>query len=40
MICFKCGGKVGSIPMKNINGVKGYCYYCNKCHSSFWKSLD
>jgi hypothetical protein len=26
--------------MKNINGVKGYCYYCNKCHSSFWKSLD
>lgn len=26
--------------MKNINGVKGYCYYCNKCHNSFWKSLD
>lgn len=26
--------------MKNIDGVKGYCYYCNKCHSSFWKSLD
>lgn len=40
MICYKCGGKVGSIPMKNINGVKGYCYYCNKCHSSFWESLD
>ena len=40
MICSKCGGKVGTIPMKNINGVKGYCYYCNKCHNSFWKSLD
>ena len=40
MICSKCGGKVGSIPMKNIDGVKGYCYFCNKCHSSFWKSLD
>lgn len=40
MICSKCGGKVGAIPMKNINGVKGYCYYCNKCHNSFWKSLD
>ena len=40
MICSKCGGKVGSIPMKNIDGVKGYCYYCNKCHGSFWKSLD
>ena len=26
--------------MKNIDGVKGYCYYCNKCHRSFWKSLD
>lgn len=36
----KCGGKVGKIPMKNINGVKGYCYYCNRCHKSFWKSLD
>ena len=40
MICSKCGGKVGSIPMKNIEGVKGYCYYCNRCHSSFWKSID
>ena len=40
MRCAKCGGKVGSIPMKNIYGVKGYCYFCNRCHSSFWKSLD
>ena len=40
MRCAKCGGKVGSIPMKNIDGAKGYCYFCNKCHSSFWKSLD
>lgn len=40
MRCAKCGGKVGSIPMKNINGVKGYCYFCNSCHNSFWKSLD
>ena len=40
MICAKCGGKVGSIPMKNIDGVKGYCYFCNSCHNSFWKSLD
>lgn len=24
MRCSKCGGKVGSIPMKNINGIKGY----------------
>nr|DAW68736.1 MAG TPA: NUDIX domain protein [Bacteriophage sp.] len=37
MRCAKCGGKVGSIPMKNIDGVKGYC---NSCHNSFWKSLD
>ena len=40
MRCAKCGGKVGSIPMKNIDGVKGYCYFCNSCHNSFWKSLD
>lgn len=40
MRCAKCGGKVGSIPMKNIDGVKGYCYYCNSCRNSFWKSLD
>lgn len=40
MRCAKCGGKVGAIPMKNIDGVKGYCYYCNSCHNSFWKSLD
>ena len=40
MRCAKCGGKVGSIPMKNIDGVKGYCYFCNSCHHSFWKSLD
>lgn len=40
MICAKCGGKVGSIPMKNIDGVKGYCYFCNSCHNSFWESLD
>lgn len=40
MRCAKCGGKVGSIPMKNIDGVNGYCYYCNSCHHSFWKSLD
>lgn len=40
MRCVKCGGKVGSIPMKNIDGVKGYCYFCNSCHNSFWKSLD
>lgn len=26
--------------MKNIDGVKGYCYYCISCHNSFWKSLD
>lgn len=26
--------------MKNIDGVKGYCYFCNSCHNSFWKSLD
>lgn len=40
MRCSKCGGKVGAIPMKNIDGVKGYCYFCNSCHNSFWKSLD
>lgn len=40
MICKKCGGKIGAIPMKNIDGIKGYCYFCNRCHSSFWKSLD
>lgn len=40
MRCAKCGGKVGAIPMKNIDGVKGYCYFCNSCHNSFWKSLD
>lgn len=40
MRCAKCGGKVGSIQMKNIDGVKGYCYFCNSCHNSFWKSLD
>lgn len=40
MRCAKCGGKVGSIPIKNIDGVKGYCYYCNSCCNSFWKSLD
>lgn len=40
MRCAKCGGKVGSIPMKNIDGIKGYCYFCNSCHNSFWKSLD
>lgn len=40
MRCTKCGGKVGSIPMKNIYGIKGYCYFCNSCHNSFWKSLD
>lgn len=40
MRCTKCGGKVGSIPMKNIDGVKGYCYFCNSCHNSFWKSID
>ena len=40
MRCGKCGGKVTAIPMKNIDGVKGYCYFCNSCHNSFWKSLD
>lgn len=40
MKCVKCGGKIGAIPMKNIDGVKGYCYYCISCHNSFWKSLD
>ena len=40
MRCVKCGGKIGAIPMKNIDGIKGYCYFCNRCHSSFWKSLD
>lgn len=40
MRCAKCGGKVGAIPMKNIDGVKGHCYFCNSCHNSFWKSLD
>lgn len=40
MRCAKCGRKVGSIPMKNIDGAKGYCYFCNSCHNSFWKSLD
>lgn len=30
----KCGGKVGSIPMKNIDGVKGYCYFCNYCEKN------
>lgn len=40
MRCVKCGGKIVAIPMKNIDGVKGYCYYCNSCHHSFWKSLD
>lgn len=40
MRCAKCGGKVIEIPMKNNDGVKGYCYYCNRCHRSFWKSLD
>lgn len=24
MRCSKCGDRVGSIPMKNINGAKGY----------------
>lgn len=40
MRCVKCGGKIGAIPMKNIDGVKGYCYYCISCHNSFWKSID
>lgn len=40
MRCAKCGGKVGSIPMKNIDGAKGSCYFGNKGHSRFWKSLD
>lgn len=26
--------------MKNSDGVKGHCYFCNGCHHSFWKSMD
>ena len=40
MRCGKCGGKVTEIPMKNSDGVKGHCYFCNQCHNNFWKSID
>lgn len=41
MRCAKCGGEVtAAIPMKNIDGAKGRCYFCNQCHNSFWKSMD
>ena len=40
MRCGKCGGKVTEIPMKNSDGVKGHCYFCNQCHNNFWKSMD
>lgn len=40
MRCGKCGGKITEIPMKNGDGVKGHCYFCNGCHRDFWKSTD
>lgn len=40
MRCGKCGGKITGIPMRNQDGVKGRCYFCNSCHHSFWKSID
>ena len=41
MRCAKCGGKaIKAIPMKNIDDVEGYCYYCKGCHLCFWKSMD
>lgn len=40
MRCGKCGGKITEIPMKNSDGVKGHCYFCNGCRNSFWKSMD
>ncbi len=41
MRCAKCGGKaIKAIPMKNIDDVEGYCYYCKGCHRCFWKSMD
>lgn len=40
MRCRKCGGKVTEIPMKNSDGVKGHCYFCNQCHNNFWKPID
>lgn len=41
MKCTVCGSEaLGAIQMKNINGAQGFCYYCNACHRSFWKSIE
>ena len=41
MRCAKCGCKaIKAVPMKNIDDIEGYCYYCKGCHRCFWKSMD
>lgn len=40
MRCGKFSGKVTEIPMKNSDGIKGHCYFCNQCYNNFWKSMD
>lgn len=40
MKCVSCGGEVAKLSMENSDGVKGYLYYCNACHSNFWQSPD